>query len=134
MMNSTAALLNVSNLSYQVGSKALLKEIASRAKGYIYLLSRAGVTGTHVSVEMPISTVLNELSKHNAPPCLLGFGISNTQQVKQAMQSDIGGVISGSAVVSFIEKGINAETIEEQDILTNLSQFVSDMKKATCLS
>ena len=112
-------------------SKQLLKSIADKAQGYIYLLSRAGVTGADVSVEMPITTVLDELSKYNAPPCLLGFGIANPKQVKQAIKSDIGGVISGSAVVSIIAKGINNKQINERKILNGLSQFITEMKQAT---
>ena len=109
----------------------LLKSIAERAQGYIYLLSRAGVTGTDVSAEMPITNVLNELIKHQAPPSLLGFGISNPAQVKQATQSDIGGVISGSAVVSIIADGVKEDGIKEEQILSSLAKFIAEMKQAT---
>ncbi|PHS19220.1 MAG: tryptophan synthase subunit alpha [Kangiella sp.] len=112
-------------------SKHLLKSIAYEAKGYIYLLSRAGVTGTDVSVEMPISNVLKQLSDYNAPPSLLGFGISNTRQVEEAIKSEIGGVISGSAVVSIIAKNINKEIVNEDKMLKELAMFISEMKQAT---
>ncbi|PCI72837.1 MAG: tryptophan synthase subunit alpha [Gammaproteobacteria bacterium] len=108
-------------------SKKLLKSIASEAKGYIYLLSRAGVTGTDVSVEMPITNVLKQLSDYNAPPSLLGFGISNTNQVEEAIKSDIGGVISGSAVVSIIAKNLE----NESKLIEQLGEFIADMKQAT---
>jgi len=108
-------------------SKQLLKSIANKAEGYIYLLSRAGVTGTDVSVEMPISNVLKQLSDYNAPPSLLGFGISNTSQVVQAIKSDIGGVISGSAVVSIIAKNLE----NESKLVEQLGQFIAEMKQAT---
>ncbi len=112
-------------------SKKLLKSIATEAKGYIYLLSRAGVTGTDVSVEMPISNVLKQLSDYNAPPSLLGFGISNTSQVVQAIKSKIGGVISGSAVVSIIAKNITKNSVNESKLLKELGIFISEMKRAT---
>lgn len=112
-------------------SKQLIKSIAQKAQGYIYLLSRVGVTGADVSVEMPISNVIEGLAEYQAPPCLLGFGISNTQQVKQAIKSEIGGVISGSAVVSIIADGIKDGQLDENKIIKNLSVFISEMKQAT---
>ncbi len=108
-------------------SKQLLKSIAHEAKGYVYLLSRAGVTGTDISVGMPTSNVLKQLADYNAPPSLLGFGISNTSQVEEAIKSDIGGVISGSAVVSIIAENLD----NEKSLLKELSIFISKMKKAT---
>lgn len=104
-----------------------LEQVANLSQGYTYLLSRAGVTGTEVKAEMPIGNILSELKRHSAPPSLLGFGISNTEQVKQALELDTDGVISGSAVVKVIEDNID----DQQLLLARLSAFIKEMKSAT---
>ena len=106
---------------------AVLKEVASKGQGYTYLLSRAGVTGTEVKAEMPIGNILDSLKKYNAPPSLLGFGISNTNQVQEAIAQGVDGVISGSAVVKIIQENIN----NEQNLLIQLANFITKMKSAT---
>ena len=104
-----------------------LKKVATYSQGYTYLLSRAGVTGTEVKAEMPIGNILNVLKQHSAPPSLLGFGISNTEQVKQAIELDVDGVISGSAVVRVIEENLE----NQQTLIDNLSVFITKMKQST---
>lgn len=105
----------------------VLKQVAQLGKGYTYLLSRAGVTGADVKAEMPIGNILDSLKENNAPPSLLGFGISNTEQVKEAVQLGVDGVISGSAVVKIIQDNLE----NEDQLLKKLGQFISKMKEAT---
>ena len=104
-----------------------LKSVAELGSGYTYLLSRAGVTGAETKANMPVSDLLDRLNQYDAPPALLGFGISTPEQVKQAIDAGAAGAISGSAVVKIIET--HAEAPEE--MLVQLSKFVSPMKAAT---
>lgn len=109
------------------GDEATLKAIAEAGAGYTYLLSRAGVTGTETKAGKPVDTLLATLTKYNAPPSLLGFGISTPAQVREAISAGAAGAISGSAIVKIIEQhqdDINALT-------TALTAFVKDMKAAT---
>ena len=99
-----------------------------RGKGYTYLLSRAGVTGTDVKAKMPVEGIIESLKKYNAPPSLLGFGISSPEQVKLAIQSGADGAISGSAVVKIIE---NFRDSPER-LINELGSFIKNMKRATC--
>ncbi|MGB0893597.1 MAG: tryptophan synthase subunit alpha [Parashewanella sp.] len=109
------------------GDLSTLKHVSEFGEGYTYLLSRAGVTGTDSQAGMPIEHILNSLQQYNAPPAILGFGISTPSQVKQAIQSGAAGAISGSAVVKIIEKNINDQAL----MITELSEFISSMKHAT---
>jgi tryptophan synthase alpha chain len=104
-----------------------LADVAKLGKGYTYLLSRAGVTGTEVKAEMPVENIVSALKKHSAPPCLLGFGISTPKQVKQAIELDIAGVISGSAVVKIIQEKHTDRAL----LLAKLAEFIQSMKQAT---
>ncbi|USD66317.1 tryptophan synthase subunit alpha [Vibrio sp. SCSIO 43136] len=108
-------------------SDETIKQVAQLGGGYTYLLSRAGVTGTETKANMPMGTQLEKLTQYNAPPSLLGFGISEPAQVKQAIESGAAGAISGSAVVKIIEKNLD----KPEAMLEELGEFVKNMKAAT---
>ncbi len=108
-------------------SDETLKSVASLSQGYTYLLSRSGVTGTETKANMPVHELLERLNQFDAPSALLGFGISEPEQVKQAVTAGAAGAISGSAVVKIIEKNQN----NPEALLTALASFISAMKQAT---
>ncbi len=111
------------------GDDATLQRVAELGDGYTYLLSRAGVTGTESRAGKPVAHLLQTLRQFKAPPCLLGFGISEPAQVKEAIASGAAGVISGSAVV----KIISTHQHEPATLLATLKAFISSMKAATQL-
>ena len=104
-----------------------IKRIAEMSQGYVYLVSRAGVTGTERLAGHPMSHSLNLLRTNNAPPCLLGFGISRPEQVKQAIADGADGAISGSVLVELVEKHL--DNIDEA--CQALKGYVASMKAAT---
>ncbi|CSB12075.1 tryptophan synthase subunit alpha [Vibrio cholerae] len=91
------------------------------------MLSRAGVTGAETKANMPVHALLERLQQFDAPPALLGFGISEPAQVKQAIEAGAAGAISGSAVVKIIETHLDNPAKQ----LTELANFTQAMKKAT---
>ncbi|WP_417615696.1 tryptophan synthase subunit alpha [Oceanisphaera sp.] len=109
------------------GDEATLKAIAETGSGYTYLLSRAGVTGTETKAGKPVDTLLATLKQFNAPPSLLGFGISTPQQVREAISAGAAGAISGSAVVKIIEQHQG----DFKAMTDALTAFATDMKAAT---
>ena len=109
------------------GSESTLMQVAKQTKGYTYLLSRAGVTGTETKVKMPVNHLITQLKKHQAAPLLLGFGISTPDDAKAGLAAGADGIISGSAVVNIIEQHLD----DPQQQLTKLSEFISSMKTAT---
>lgn len=109
------------------GDQETLQKVAEYGQGYTYLLSRAGVTGADAKAGMPVEHMLETLNKHQAPPSLLGFGISTPEQVKEAIQFGAAGAISGSAVVKVIEKNLDNPEL----LLTEMHHFISKMKAAT---
>jgi len=109
---------------------ATLADIAKFGHGYTYLLSRAGVTGTESRAGKPIGHVLETLKKFDAPPPVLGFGISEPSQVRDAIAAGTAGAISGSAVVRIIAKhGRDVPALRSA-----LRDFASKMKAATLRS
>ncbi|MDU5191626.1 MAG: tryptophan synthase subunit alpha [Mixta calida] len=105
----------------------LLRAIASWGRGYIYLLSRAGVTGAEKRASLPLKHLVDKLREYNAAPTLQGFGISEPAQVKEAIAAGADGAISGSAIVKIIEQ----HHAEPEIMLAELKRFVSGLKAAT---
>ncbi|WP_162046148.1 tryptophan synthase subunit alpha [Vibrio taketomensis] len=110
-------------------SDETLQSVAELGSGYTYLLSRAGVTGAETKANMPVNHMLEHLNQYDAPPALLGFGISEPEQVKQALDAGAAGAISGSAVVKIIE----ANQEQPAQMLEKLGVFITSMKAATSL-
>ncbi len=109
------------------GDDALLQQIGQYSRGYTYLLSRAGVTGTEKRAEMPLTHLIDKLNQYQAAPALQGFGISEPEQVREAIKNGAAGAISGSAIVKIIEDNLNKPDV----LLKTLTEFVFKMKSAT---
>lgn len=105
----------------------LLRELASHGRGYTYLLSRAGVTGTEHRASLPLHHLVEKLTQYHAAPSLQGFGISEPSQVTAAIQAGAAGAISGSAIVRIIENNLS----QPSEMLQKLGEFVRAMKAAT---
>lgn len=89
-----------------------MKQILSQASGFIYLVSRLGVTGARSD----LASSTRELIKRVKTPLpkAVGFGISNAKQAAEIISAGGDGVIVGSAFVDIIAKGKNASMrIEE---------------------
>jgi tryptophan synthase alpha chain len=77
--------------------------IARRASGFIYYVSREGVTGMQKTVAQNIQGMVNQIKTHTKLPIAVGFGISNPAQARNvATQADA--VVVGSAVVDQIAR------------------------------
>ena len=80
-----------------------LKLVADRARGFIYAVSRAGVTGVRTSVSAEAEKLVNRMRRFSSLPIAVGFGISNVDQVKDVHRY-ADAVVIGSAIVSEIER------------------------------
>lgn len=81
-----------------------LQEIVKKARGFIYCVSAAGVTGTRDSIPPEGLQLLERARKATSLPLALGFGISHPGQVK-ALQENGDAVIIGSAIVKLLLEG-----------------------------
>ncbi len=75
-----------------------LLKIARLSRAYTYCVSRAGITGTHAGGEFDHALVAR-LNDAGAPPAVFGFGISEPDHVRAALDAGAAGVICGSAIV-----------------------------------
>ncbi len=83
-----------------------LPRIGAAATGFIYYVSREGVTGVRDQVAANIPEALARIRQHTALPVAVGFGISTREQVRQvAKVAD--GVVVGSALVNVIKDNLD---------------------------
>jgi tryptophan synthase alpha chain len=82
---------------------ARLKAIAEVSQGFVYAISRVGITGTQQTVAGDASALVGRLRKFTKLPIAVGFGISNAEHVKAVGEFADAAVI-GSALVGLIEK------------------------------
>jgi tryptophan synthase alpha chain len=80
-----------------------LKAIAEVSQGFVYAISRLGITGTQQKVAGDASELVARLRQFTSLPIAVGFGISNTEHVKAVGEFADAAVI-GSALVALIEK------------------------------
>lgn len=78
-----------------------LQRIAAAATGFIYAVSRTGITGTQACLSDDAALLVGRLRRFTDLPVLLGFGISSAEQFRQACAVADGAVI-GSALVDLI--------------------------------
>ncbi len=77
--------------------------IAKEAKGFLYIVSSLGVTGTRTEIKTDLSSIVEVVRQNTSVPCAIGFGISTPEQAKKmAGLSD--GAIVGSAIIKLLEK------------------------------
>jgi tryptophan synthase alpha chain len=90
---------------------ARLKAIAGASKGFVYAISRVGITGTQQNLADDAEQLVKRLRVFTDPkhlPIALGFGISNAEHVK-AIGEFADAAVIGSALVALIEKSDPAE-------------------------
>jgi tryptophan synthase alpha chain len=102
-----------------------MAKIVATGQGFIYYVSREGVTGEQSRLSNSISAQVDELRKHTSLPIAVGFGISTLEQAAAvARQADA--VVVGSAVVRQI-----AENANSADLAKHISEFVRPLVEAS---
>jgi tryptophan synthase alpha chain len=81
---------------------ARLEAIATHSKGFIYAISRVGITGTQHSLTTDAASLVARIKRWSKLPVAVGFGISNSEHVAQVAEFADAAVI-GSAIVELIE-------------------------------
>ena len=98
--------------------------IVKRATGFIYYVSREGVTGMQTKVADTIGAMTAKIRAHTNLPVAVGFGISTPEQARQVAAS-AEAVVVGSAVVNQI-----AEHGQSPDLVARVSAFVKSLAGA----
>ncbi len=98
--------------------------IVKRGSGFIYYISREGVTGMQSKVASNLASQVAKIRAQTDLPIAVGFGVSNPEQAKLVAQS-ADAVVVGSAVVNQI-----AEHGKSKDLVKRVSEFVKSLADA----
>lgn len=79
--------------------------ICAAATGFVYFVSREGVTGERSELAPDIPAAVARIRRHTALPVVVGFGISTAEQVRSVARS-ADGVVVGSALVNVIKANL----------------------------
>ena len=82
---------------------ARLKALAENSQGFVYAISRVGITGTQSELASDAEALVKRLKQFTKLPIALGFGISTPQHVRAVAEFADAAVV-GSAIVALIER------------------------------
>ncbi len=98
-----------------------LKKIAAASKGFVYAISRVGITGTQASLAGDAAQLVGRLRQYTTLPIAVGFGVSNAEHFA-AVGEFADAAVVGSALVATIEKSEPAEAP------SSIARFIRDLR------
>ncbi len=114
--------LNMIFLIAPTSTDERLRLVAEHASGFIYAVSRAGVTGARSSVSAEAEKLVTRMRQFSTLPIAVGFGISSAEQVRDVHRYADAAVV-GSAIVAEMERLIDAP-----DIAQRIGAFVTGLQ------
>jgi tryptophan synthase alpha chain len=115
-------------LAAPTSTDARLKAIAAASRGFVYAVSRTGVTGTQQKLAEDASVLVRRIKKFTKLPVAVGFGISNSEQF-QAAGRFADGVVVGSAIVQTIEQNVSGGRAAQA-----VGEFIRRLKEHSAVS
>ena len=99
--------------------------IAHNTTGFVYCVSRTGVTGARTELPPELKALLARIRSATDKPICVGFGVSQPSHVTQVIENADGAVI-GSALVDFLHA-----SADDADQAVELARLVASWKEAT---
>ncbi|MEI8282953.1 MAG: tryptophan synthase subunit alpha, partial [Armatimonadota bacterium] len=102
-----------------------IDQVTTQTTGFVYVVSRTGVTGAESTVPIEISSLVRRVKSRTKKPVCVGFGISTPTHVKLVCQEADGAVV-GSAIVTLLHK--HWKVPAERPLI---AAYISSLKAAT---
>lgn len=113
------------NLITPTTSPERLKNILKVSSGFLYYVSIAGITGTKAPDIKKLKNMIDKIKTYTDMPIGVGFGIKDSEQVKNISQfSDA--VVVGSAIVQKINN-LREENFKDDDLVASLISYLLDL-------
>lgn len=113
--------LDIIFLIAPTSSDERLKMVAEQASGFIYAVSRTGVTGARDSMSGTAEVLVERMRKYSGLPIAVGFGISSAGQISETLKYADAAVV-GSAIVRKIE-----ENIDSPGLIDRIAEFTDGL-------
>jgi tryptophan synthase alpha chain len=110
-------------LAAPTSTERRLKLVARYSTGFVYLVSRTGVTGARDSLSEAVGPLIPSVRAVTDLPLAVGFGISKLEHVAE-LGRQVEAVVVGSALVQLIERNLDNTSLEIQ-----LESFVRELKR-----
>src|SRR5216684_1982749 len=109
-------------LAAPTSSPRRLRLVAEYSTGFVYLVSRTGVTGERDSISSSVAPLIRSMREVTDLPLAVGFGVSTPEHVAE-IGAQAEAVVVGSAIMRVIEKNAGNESLDIQ-----LESFVRELK------
>jgi tryptophan synthase alpha chain len=103
-----------------------LKRIAEASSGFVYAVSRTGVTGARQQLPEDARKLVRRLRKYTKLPIAVGFGISTAEQFS-AVGDFADAAVVGSAIVETVERNPGKEAVSVAEFVKQLSAVSSQL-------
>lgn len=107
-------------LAAPTSTEERLRQIARHSRGFVYAISRTGITGTSRDIAADARTLVERLRSFTKLPIALGFGISTPDQFAE-VGSFADAAVIGSAIVQRVEQNPGREAAAVADFLSSLT-------------
>lgn len=98
--------------------------LAEQSEGFIYALSRTGVTGAQAAPSTAVGETVRKIKQYTDTPVCIGFGIQTPEQAKMVGEL-ADGVVVGSCIVNQV-----AEHAEKSDVAAKVAAFTQPLIQA----
>jgi tryptophan synthase alpha chain len=114
-------------LAAPTSTDARLDRIAQASQGFVYAISRTGITGTQQQLASDAEQLVARLRRFTYLPIAVGFGISNAGHV-EAVGRFADAAVVGSALVAILEKSTPGEAP------SSIARFIKGLRQPTALA
>ena len=104
-----------------------LKLILKKCRGFVYIVSRLGVTGARTDLKESTLNLIRRVRKKTKLPLCVGFGISKPEHIQAVCKAGADGAIVGSAVAKIIEDNQKIK----KSMLKKIESYITSLKEAT---
>lgn len=98
-------------LAAPTSTERRLKLVSKYSSGFVYLVSRTGVTGERATLSESVAPLIQKMRSASQLPLAVGFGISTPEQARTVAKI-ADGVVVGSAIVREIERNADPGKLE----------------------
>ena len=111
----------------QTTSDERMEIILNKCQGFVYLVSRLGVTGAKNKIKSTVDILIKKVRTKTDLPIAVGFGISTPDHVKSVISAGADAAIVGSGLIKLIEQNLDSP----ENMYASVKDYITELKEAT---
>ncbi len=113
-------------LAAPTSSDVRLEKICGKASGFVYAVSRAGVTGARTDLSNDAENLVKRLREFTDLPIAVGFGISNSEQVAETWKYADAAVVGSAIVAEMMRIAPNPDNVPDE-FVEKVGEFAKNL-------